>query len=192
MSLLPSNTSKFLLCMINFCTTWNLSLCNEWGYWDPAAFLSDSCPFPLLGAWGRLSGCCGCVVSWSGCWLCWNEMHFVKTGAVCLQFILFALSCFSVQFSHSVISDSCDPMDCSTPGLPVYHQLPEFTQTHVHWVSDAIQPFYPLSSPSPPTFNLSQHQGLFKWVSSSQWVAKILEFQFQHLSFRSVFRTDFL
>ena len=61
-------------------------------------------------------------------------------------------------------------MDCSTPGLPVYHQLPEFSQTHVHWVSDAIQPSHPLSSPSPPTFYLSQHQGLFQWVSSSHLV----------------------
>ena len=59
----------------------------------------------------------------------------------------------------------CDPMDCSTTGLPVHHQLLEFTQTHVHWVSDAIQPSHPLLSPSPPAFNLSQHQGLFKWVS---------------------------
>ena len=59
----------------------------------------------------------------------------------------------------------CDPMDCSTPGLHVHHQLPEFTQTHVHWVSDAIQPSHSLSSPSSPAFNLSQHQGLFKWVS---------------------------
>ena len=59
----------------------------------------------------------------------------------------------------------CDPMDCSTPGLPVHHQLPEFTQTHVHWVSDAIQPSHTLLSPSPPTFNLSQHQGLFQCVS---------------------------
>ena len=58
----------------------------------------------------------------------------------------------------------CDPMDCSTPGFPVHHQLLEFTQTHVHWVSDAIQPSHPLSSPAPPTLNLSQHQGLFKWV----------------------------
>ena len=61
----------------------------------------------------------------------------------------------------------CDPMDCSMPGLPVHHQLPEFTQTHVPRVSDAIQPSHPLSSPSPPAFNLSQHQGFFKWVSSS-------------------------
>ena len=69
-------------------------------------------------------------------------------------------------------------MDCSTPGLPVHQQLPESTQTHVHWVSDAIQPPRPLSSPSPPAFNLSQHQGLFKWVSSSHQMAKVLEFQF--------------
>ena len=66
----------------------------------------------------------------------------------------------------------CDPMDCSTPGLPVHHQLLEFTQAHVHWVGDAIQPSHPPSSPSPPAFNLSQHQGLFKWVSSSHQVAK--------------------
>ena len=72
----------------------------------------------------------------------------------------------------------CDHMDCSTPGLPVYHQLLEFTQTHVHWVGDAIQLSHPLSSPSPPTFNLSQHQGLFKWVSSSHQVAEVLEFSF--------------
>ena len=58
----------------------------------------------------------------------------------------------------------CDPMNCSTPGLPVHHQLPEFTQTHVHWVSDATQPSHPLSFPSPPALNISQHQGLFKWV----------------------------
>ena len=61
----------------------------------------------------------------------------------------------------------CNPMDCSTPGLPVLHQFLEFTQTHVHRACDAIQPPHPLSSPSPPTLNLSQHQGLFKWVSSS-------------------------
>ena len=67
----------------------------------------------------------------------------------------------------------CDPMGCSTPGLPVHHQILEFTQAHVHWVSDAIQPSHPLSSPSPPAFNLSQHQGLFQWVSSSHHVAKV-------------------
>ena len=71
-----------------------------------------------------------------------------------------------------------DPMDCSTPGFPVHHQLPEFTQTYVHWVGDAIQPSHPLSSPSPPAFNLSQHQGLFTWVSSSHKVAKYWSFSF--------------
>ena len=67
-----------------------------------------------------------------------------------------------------------DPMDYSVPGLPVYHQLPKFTQTHVHQVGDAIQPSHPLSSPSPPAFNLSQHQGLFQWVSSAHQMAKVL------------------
>ena len=83
-------------------------------------------------------------------------------------------------------------MDCSTLGLPVHHQLPEFTQTHVHRVGDAIQPSHPLSSPSPPTFNLSQHQGLFQRVSSLHQVAKVLELQLQHQSFQWIFRTDFL
>ena len=72
----------------------------------------------------------------------------------------------------------CDPMDCSTPGFPVHHQLPELAQTHVHRVSDAIQPSHPLSSPSPPAFNLPQHQGIFQWVSSLHQVTKVLEFQF--------------
>ena len=75
-------------------------------------------------------------------------------------------------------------MDCSTPGLPVHHQLPEFTQTHVHRVGDAIQPSHPLSSPSSPAFNFSQHQGLFQWVSSLHQVAKVLEFQLQCQSFQ--------
>ena len=105
------------------------------------------------------------------------------------------LSYFSrVQYSSVVQSclTLCDPMECSTPGLPVHRQLPEFTQTHVHWVGYAIQPSHPLSSPSPPALNLSQHQGLFKWVSSSHQVAKVLEFQLQHQSFLWIFRTDIL
>ena len=75
-------------------------------------------------------------------------------------------------------------MNLITPGLPVHHQLLEFTQTHVHWVSDTIQPSHPLLSPSPSALNLSQHQGLFQWVSSSHQVAKVLEFQLQHQSFQ--------
>ena len=86
----------------------------------------------------------------------------------------------------------CDPMNCSTPDLPVHHQLPGFTKTHVHWVGDAIQPSHPLSSLSPPAFNLSQHQGLFKWVSSLHQVAKVLEFQLQHQTFQWTLRTDLL
>ena len=86
----------------------------------------------------------------------------------------------------------CDPTDCSMPGLSVHHQLLELAQTHVHWVSDAIQPSHPLSSPSPPTFNLSQHQGLFQSVSSSHQMAKVLEFQLQHQFFQWLFRTDLL
>ena len=95
---------------------------------------------------------------------------------------------FNVLYSQSVSSVTqscltlCDPMNHSTPDLPVHHQLPEFTQTHVHQVGDAIQPSHPLSSASPPALNLSQHQGLFKWVSSSHKVAKVLEFQLQHQS----------
>ena len=86
----------------------------------------------------------------------------------------------------------CKPMDSSTPGLPVHYQLPEFTQTHVHWVVDAIQPSHLLLSPSPPAFNFSQHQGLFKWVSSSHQMAKLLKFQLQHQSFQWIFRTNLL
>ena len=85
-----------------------------------------------------------------------------------------------------------DPMDRSTPSLPVHHQLPKFTQTHVHWVGDAIQPSHLLSSPSHHALNLSQHQGLFKWVSSSHQVAKDLEFQLQQQSFQWTLRTDLL
>ena len=98
------------------------------------------------------------------------------------------------QFSS--ITQSCptlgDPMDCSTPGFPVNHQLPELAQTHIHQVCDAIQPSHPLLSASHPAVNLSQHQGLFQWVSSSHQVAKVLELQLQHQSFQWIFRTDFL
>ena len=105
----------------------------------------------------------------------------------------------SVQFSSVQYSSVtqlgptlCHPMDCSTPGFPFHHQLPELAQTHVHRVGDATQPSHPLSSPSPPALSLSQHRGLFKWVSSSHEVAKILEFQLQHQSFQWTRRTDFL
>ena len=91
-----------------------------------------------------------------------------------IQFSSVAQSCLTL----------CNPMNHSTPGLPVYHPLPELTQTHVHWVGDAIQPSHPLLFPSLPALNISQQQSLFKWVSSSHQVAKILEFQLQHQSFQ--------
>ena len=86
----------------------------------------------------------------------------------------------------------CEPMDCSEPGFPVFHYLLEFAQIHVHSVSDAIQPFHPLSSCSPLALNLSQHQGLFQWVGSLHQVARVLELQLLHQSFQWIFRTDFL
>jgi len=91
-----------------------------------------------------------------------------------------------VQFSSvtQLCPTLCDPMDCSMPGLPAHHQLPELAQTHVHWAGDAIQPSHPLLSPSPADFNLSQHQGLFQWVSSAHQVAQVLKFQLQHRTFK--------
>ena len=118
-----------------------------------------------------------------------NILHLQKTKQTLLN------SLYSIQFS-SVQSLShvwlCDPMNHSAPGLPVHHQLPEFTQIHVHWVSDAIQPSHPLLSPSPPAFYLSQHHCLFKWVSSSHQMAKVLKFQLQHWFFQWTLRTDLL
>ena len=96
---------------------------------------------------------------------------------------------------HSVTKSCqtlCDPMDSSKSGFPVLHHLLEFAQAHEHWVGDAIQPSHPLLSPSPPTFSLSQHQGLFQWVSSLHQVAKVLELQRQHQPFQWIFRVDFL
>ena len=107
----------------------------------------------------------------------------------------------SIVLTFSSVTQSCltlcDPMNCSMPGLLVHHHLPAFTQTHVHWVNDVTQPSHPLSSPSLPAFNLSQHQGLFQLVSSSHQVAKVLEFQLQHQSFHEYsglisFRMDWL
>ena len=100
----------------------------------------------------------------------------------------------TAQFSSvaQLCTTLCNPMDWSMPGLPVHHQLLEFTQTPLHWMGDAMQPSHPLSSPSPLALNLSQHQGLFRWVISSHQVAKVLEFQFQHPFFQWTLRTDLL
>ena len=108
---------------------------------------------------------------------------FTKTH---LQFFLFDSS---VAQSCGTL---CDSMNCGTLGFPVHHQLPEFTQNHVHLIGDATQLSYPMFSSSPPALNLSQHQGLFQWISSSHQVTKVLEFQLQHQSFQWIFRTEFL
>ena len=106
-----------------------------------------------------------------------------------------AWNSLAVQWFSSVTQPCpplCDPMDQSGPGFSVHHRLPELTQSHICWVGDAIQPSHLLSSPSPPTSNLFQHQGLFQWVSSLHQVARVLEFQLQHQSFQWILRTDFL
>ena len=108
--------------------------------------------------------------------------------------IVITLSLPPIQFSSVAHScpTLCDPMSSSTPGLSVHHQLPEFTQTQVHWVSDAIQPSHPLSFPSPPAPNPSEHQSLFQCVNSLHEVAKVLEFQLSHHSFQRNPRADLL
>ena len=101
-----------------------------------------------------------------------------------------------IKWQFSSVAQSCptlcNHMNCSSPGLPVHHQLLGFTQTHVHWVGDAIQPSHPLSSPSPPAPNPSQQQSISQWVNSSHEVDKVLEFQLQHQSFQWTPRTDLL
>ena len=119
-------------------------------------------------------------------------------GSFFLSFKFF-LSYVGEQLIYNVVFSSvqslsrvlCNPMDNSTPGFPVHHWLLELAQTHVNWVGDAIQPSHLLSSPSPPAFNLSHHQGLFQWTGSLHQVTKVLELQFQHQSFQWIFRTDF-
>ena len=107
----------------------------------------------------------------------------------CLYIYIYLWWWCSVAKSYLTL---CDPMDCSTPGFPVLHHLLELAQTHVHWVGGAIQPSHPLSSPSPPALNLSQHQGLFQWVSSSNQVAKVLGLQLQCQPFQWILTVDFL
>ena len=178
------------------------------------------CDTENLGIWGRPLSLSGGGVTlleaffsipvtygrwlsrWGGCYIAngvicastsgWSQEHRVHTRQFNKETWTWGTSYKGVPFSsvQSYLS-LCNPMDCSTPGLPVHHQLPKFTQTQVHWVSDAIQPSHPLSSPS-LTFNLFQHHGLFKWMSYSHQVAKLLEFQLQHQSFQWTVRSDFL
>ena len=118
------------------------------------------------------------------------QIVFKNNTSLIRQFDL--LNDFQFSSVAQLCPTLCDPMNHSTPGLPVHHQLQEFTQTHVHWVGAAIQPSHPLSSPSPPAPNPSQHQGLFQWVNSSHEVAKVLEFQLYNQSFQWTPRTVLL
>ena len=118
--------------------------------------------------------------------LFWNVLSFF------LQLWVFVEPCCCCCSVAQLCLTLWDRMDCNTPGSLVLQHLPEFAQTHVHWIGDIIHLPHPLSSPSPSAFNLSQHQGLFQWVCSSIQVAKVLEFQLQHQSFQWIFRPDFL
>ena len=188
----------------------SISASVSWCFSSPAAarlFLDSPLPvstYRLVTVLGRCSRQDFSNGRTLPCSLCWvgktlSDMHCglrLSHSRSFLPLLIFAgvsispphLTLSSVQFSSVTQScpTLCDPMDGSTPGLPVHRQLPEFTQTHVHPGGDAIQPSHPLSSPSPLTFNLSQHQGLFQWVSSSHQVAKVLEFQLQHQSSPSI------
>ena len=150
--------------------------------WKPSLHLYQGCLFLLkngvlevcpkadtfLGDRGQLWPLILASISWRPCW---NFFQFNSVAQLCPTL--------------------CDHMDCRTPGFHVHHHLPELTQTHDHCIGDAIQPSHPLWCPS-PAFNHSKLQGLFKWVSSSYQMAKVLEFQLQHQSFQWIFRTDFL
>ena len=120
---------------------------------------------------------------------CWTSHIILFISPVLTTVYVHPDRTTSVQFSSvsQWCPPLCDPIHCSTPGFPAHHQLLELAQTHVHRVSDAIQPSYPLSSPSPPAFNLSQHQGLFQWLSSSHQVAKVLELQHHIKTLRTPF-----
>ena len=140
-----------------------------------------------------------------------NLLQILWATVIRLVFIIsffIQISTFYVEDSHSNIAYSwkiqsvssdaqscptlCVPMNRITPGVPVYHQLPESTQTHFHQVGDATQPSYPLSSPTSPALNLSQNQSLYQWVSTPHQVAKVLEFQLQCQFFQWTPRTDLL
>ena len=150
----------------------------------------ETLKWPSAGVW------CVCVIQQWERTSCHLWQHEWTLRALCSVKCQRKTNNCVIQFQFSSVAQLCPtfchPMECSTPGLPNHHQLPESTQTHVHCVSEAIQPSHPLSSPSPPALNLSQHQGLFKWVSSPHQVAKVLEFQLQHQSFQWTPRTDLL
>ena len=141
-------------------------------FWDNCRFTCSCKKWPLVF-------CQFSLYNYSAISQPGNQHWYSPPTYLNFMFYMHSCVCVSVQFSSVAQScpTLCDSVNCSMPGLPVHHQLPEFTQTHVHRVSDAIQPSPPLSSPSLPAPNPSQHQGLFQWVNSLHEVAKVLEFQ---------------
>ena len=148
-----------------------------------------------------MQGYASCKAYWNHSW----DMHLIYLGSISSDFSCWVssgctfrgeLQQLTAWLASCSIVQSCltlhDPMDCSTPGFPVLQHLLESAQTHVHWVSDGIQPPHPLSPPSPSALSLFQLQGLFQWVSSSHQVAKVLELRLQHQSFQWIFKVDFL
>ena len=138
-----------------------------------------NCVFGIVSKKSSPYWCLSKVFSWMDVQLFQYYLWNVCLCSILLSFSFVKDQLWQIQFSSVAQScpTLCDPMNCSTPGLPVHHQLLEFTQTHVHRVGDAIQPSHPLLSPSPPASNPSQHQSLFQWVNSSHEVSKVLEFQ---------------
>ena len=171
-----------------FVTPWTAPariLC-PWNF--PGKNTGVGCHFLLQGIF-PMQGSNLHLLHWQGDWILYDgatrEAHLPHRS-----FVFSCCCCLVTQLCLTL----CDPMHCRTPGFLVLHHLPELAQTHVHWVGDATQPPHPLSSPSPPTFILSQHQGLFSRVSSSHQVDKVLELQLQHQSLQWILSTkyDFL
>ena len=179
------------------CSMWALWLLhvNSWcGMWALVPWPEIHPGPPALGAWNLSHW----TTDWLGLLAAWRSLksllqnHSSKHQFFGTQSSLWSNSHIRISSVAQSYPTLCDPVNHSMPGLPVHHQLPKSTQTHVHCVSDAIQPSHPLSSPSPPALNLSKHQGLFQWVNSLHEVAKVLESQLQHQSFQWTPRTDLL
>ena len=163
-TLLHRSQTFLIVAILQYCAPWN--------------------EFPLISVFTQAAFCLKCYFLYPLCPLLFHTLliftHSSLSGSSFLtSFVWFC--CCSVAQSCPTL---CNPMDCSMPGFPVFNYLPEFAQTHVHWVDDAIQPSHPLSAPSLLALNLSQYQGLFRWVSSLHQVAKVLEFQLQRQSFQ--------
>ena len=170
---------------MNLSKSWNLHIISVALYsFSPHGWQLWGHVRPVFIVWALWS-----IIFWPSVLWYFSELHTPNNMSWPLIYWWLFVVVQSLQSCPTLCNPN--PMDCSMPGFPVLHHLPEFAQANVHWVGDAIQPSHPLSSPT-PAFNLSHNQGLFKWVSSSQEVAKVLEFQHQHQSFQWILRTEFL